>query len=443
MAIVTMKALLETGVHFGHRTRKWNPRMKSYIFTERNGIHIIDLQQTLEAIENVYALVRDMIADGKNILFVGTKRQGQESIELEATRCGMPYVNSRWLGGTLTNWKTIRSRITELENLEHRRDEGEFELLTKKEALNKTRKINKLEERLGGIRNMKGVPDLIFVVDVNREETAIHEANLLNIPVIALVDTNCDPSGVDYVIPSNDDAIRAIKLLATTMADAVLEGKALRKDVEEEVAASPEASAEPEVEMTDEELLGEATLAKLQTGEYDEKRALPESEKDKVETVEEEATTPSDEVEAKAGEDEPTAPTDEVEVEAGEDEPTAPTDEVEVEAEADEAAASSDEVEEVAGEDESVAPTDEVEVEAEADEAASEAELDLDQVSENDEDTPADLEPESETIDETVDESEIDSAEHETEQAASDAVDEKPKDESAVADDEGAEQNEE
>ncbi|MCH7586434.1 MAG: 30S ribosomal protein S2 [Chloroflexi bacterium] len=325
MAVISMKALLETGVHFGHRTRKWNPRMKRYIFTERNGIHIIDLQQTLEALENVYVLVRDSIADGKNILFIGTKRQGQESIELEAKRCGMPYVNSRWLGGTLTNWNTIRSRITELENLEHRRDEGEFEFLTKKEALNKTRKIDKLEERLGGIRNMKGVPELIFVVDVRREETAIHEANLLDIPVIALVDTNCDPSGVDYVIPSNDDAIRAIKLLTTKMADAVLEGKALRKDVdvEEEAAASPQPAADPEVELTDEELLGDATLAKLQTGEYDEKRALPETEKDKVETVEEEAATPADEAEVQAGEDEQAEAGDEAEAQAGEDEPDA------------------------------------------------------------------------------------------------------------------------
>jgi small subunit ribosomal protein S2 len=202
---------------------------------------------------------------------VGTKRQAQETIELEATRCGMSYVNSRWLGGTLTNWRTIRSRITELENLEKRRDEGEFELLTKKEALNMRRKIDRLEERLGGIRNMKGIPDLVFVVDVRREETAIHEANLLKIPVIALVDTNCDPRGVDYVIPSNDDAIRAIKLLTATVADVVLEGKAMRKDDEEFEAAEGAPVEVPEVELSDEELLGEATLAKLQSGEYDER----------------------------------------------------------------------------------------------------------------------------------------------------------------------------
>jgi len=279
MANVSMKALLETGVHFGHRTRKWDPRMKPYIFTERNGIHIIDLQQTLEAIEIATEVIRDTIADGGTILFVGTKRQAQETIELEATRCGMSYVNSRWLGGTLTNWRTIRSRITELENLEKRRDEGEFELLTKKEALNMRRKIDRLEERLGGIRNMKGLPDLVFVVDVRREETAIHEANLLKIPVISLVDTNCDPTGVDYVIPSNDDAIRAIKLLTAIIADTVLEGKALRKDEEEELEVGEGVPAEVlELELSDEELLGEATLAKLQSGEYDERSRVEEKE---------------------------------------------------------------------------------------------------------------------------------------------------------------------
>jgi small subunit ribosomal protein S2 len=273
MAVVTMKALLETGVHFGHRTRKWNPRMKSYIFTERNNIHIIDLQQTLEALEIAYALVRDTIAAGGRILFVGTKRQAQETIELEAKRCMMPYVNARWLGGTLTNWQTIRSRIDELQGLERRRDSGELDRLTKKEALGIMRRIDKLEGRLGGIREMMSVPDLLFVVDVRREETAIHEANLLNIPVIALVDTNCDPTNVDYVIPSNDDAIRAIKLMTSKIADAVIEGLALRKDEEEElVALGPlELEAAAEIEMTDEELLGEATLAKLMSGEFDEK----------------------------------------------------------------------------------------------------------------------------------------------------------------------------
>ncbi len=280
MAVISMKALLETGVHFGHRTRKWNPRMKPYIFTERNGIHIIDLQQTVEALEAAYALVRDRVAAGGTVLFVGTKRQAQETIEAEATRCGMPYVNNRWLGGTLTNWRTIRSRIDELESLERRRDAGEFDNLTKKEALSLTRKIERLSTRLGGVRTMRTLPDLVFIVDVRREETAVHEANLVGIPVIALVDTNCDPRGVDYVIPSNDDAIRAIKLLTAKIADAVLEGKAMRKEEAEEApAVSVRARAEVEAEMSDEELLGEATLAKLQSGAY----GMPEADLEEAE----------------------------------------------------------------------------------------------------------------------------------------------------------------
>src|SRR3990170_4486103 len=234
MSVISMKALLETGVHFGHRTRKWNPRMKPYIFTERNGIHIIDLQQTVDALAEAYGLVRDKVAGGGSVLFVGTKRQAQETMEAEAVRCGMPFVNSRWLGGTLTNWRTIRSRIEELANLEKARDNGDFEKLTKKEALGLTRKIERLQARLGGLLTMRSLPGLLFVVDVRREETAIHESNLLKIPVLALVDTNCDPAGVDFVIPSNDDAIRAIKLLTAKVADAVLEGKALRKALPEE-----------------------------------------------------------------------------------------------------------------------------------------------------------------------------------------------------------------
>jgi small subunit ribosomal protein S2 len=289
MAVISMKALLETGVHFGHRTRKWNPRMKPYIFTERNGIHIIDLQQTLQALEDTYALVRDRVAAGGDILFVGTKRQAQETIEAEAGRCGMPFVSARWLGGTLTNWRTIRSRIDELEALERRRDGGEFEAFSKKETLGFTREIERLQMRLGGIRTMKSLPVLVFVVDVRREETAVHESNLLGIPVIALVDTNCDPTGVDYVIPSNDDAIRAIKLLTAKIADAVLEGRAMRKEEEIEMAPAEAAvGARAEAEMTDEELLGEATLAKLQTGEFGEVGGgVPdEGEKPEAETSE-------------------------------------------------------------------------------------------------------------------------------------------------------------
>jgi len=259
-----MKALLESGVHFGHRTNKWHPAMKSYIFTSRNNIHIIDLQQTVKAVETAYEVVRDTVADGGIVLFVGTKRQAQETIETEALRCGMPYVIYRWLGGTLTNWRTIRERINELERLERMRDSGEFEQFTKKEALNFNRKIERLDMLLGGVRNMGRLPDLLFVVDVRREETAIHEANLLRIPVLAMVDTNCDPSNVDYIIPSNDDAIRAIKLLVGKIADAVLEGKALRKEEAElEDALRMELPRIDEEEIPDEELLGEATLAKI------------------------------------------------------------------------------------------------------------------------------------------------------------------------------------
>lgn len=310
MAVVSMKALLETGVHFGHRTRKWNPEMKSYIFTERNGIHIIDLQQTLEALEESYVLIRDIVTDGGVVLFVGTKRQAQETIELEAKRCGMPYVNLRWLGGTLTNWQTIRSRIDELESLERRRAEGEFELLTKKEALSMDRKIDKLESRLGGIREMRSLPEALFVVDVQQEETAIHEANLLKIPVVALVDTNCDPSVIDYVIPSNDDAIRAIKLLTSTIADAVLEGKAMRKDEEEEVSErDAEALAAEEVELSDEDLLGEATLAKLQSGEFgDQEDAQEVEQEEEPEEPEEEAEDEQEDAEADEPEDEDSTP---------------------------------------------------------------------------------------------------------------------------------------
>jgi len=264
MSLVPMKALLESGVHFGHRTHKWEPNMKPYIFTERNGIHIIDLQKTVKALEQAYGLVRDTTAAGGVVLFVGTKRQAQETIQEESLRAGMPSVTTRWLGGMLTNWRTIRQRINEMERLERMREKGDFDRLTKKEALILSRKIERLEILFGGIRTLANLPDLLFIVDVRREVTAIHEANLLNIPVIAMVDTNCDPSNVDYVIPSNDDAIRAIKLLVGKMADAAIEGKAMRK--EEEPIAKPTRmvmTAAEEVELSDEELLGEATLAKI------------------------------------------------------------------------------------------------------------------------------------------------------------------------------------
>jgi small subunit ribosomal protein S2 len=275
MAVVSMKALLESGVHFGHRTNKWNPGMKPYIFTERNGIHIIDLQLTVKAINTAFNVIRDSVSTGGVVMFVGTKRQAQETIRDEAMRCGMPYVTERWLGGMLTNWSTMYQRIQELERMEKLFSSGEIEKLTKKEALLIQREINRLNLRLSGVRNMTRVPDLVFVIDVEREYAAVHEANLLNIPVIALVDTNCDPTFVDYVIPSNDDAIRAIKLMVAKMADAVEEGKAIRKDeqIEAETAARPgEADTEAarlasttamEDELEDAKLLGESTLAKL------------------------------------------------------------------------------------------------------------------------------------------------------------------------------------
>jgi small subunit ribosomal protein S2 len=269
MAIISMRQLLETGVHFGHRARRWDPKMRRYIFTERNGIHIIDLQQTVVAIEDAYRLTRDIVGQGGSVLFVGTKRQAQETIETEARRCGMPFVNQRWLGGTLTNWRTIRERIQHVKNLEARRDRGEFELVTKKEALMFTREIEQLNERLGGIREMTRLPDLLYIVDTIREDTAVHEANILNIPIVAMVDTNCNPDLIDYVIPSNDDAIRAIKLITAKMADAVLEGSAMRKEELELVSTEAmEAGAYVQFgdEDEDEAYLGEATLAKLRAG---------------------------------------------------------------------------------------------------------------------------------------------------------------------------------
>jgi small subunit ribosomal protein S2 len=289
MAIVSMKALLESGVHFGHRTNKWDPRMKPFIFTERNGIHIIDLQQTVKLLNQAFSLIRDKVSEGGTILFVGTKRQAQETILDEATRCGMPYVTERWLGGTLTNWSTIYQRVQELERLEKLRDSGEINRLTKKEGLLIERDIARLERRLSGVRNMKRLPDLLFVVDVCREDAAVHEANLLKIPIVAMVDTNCNPHDIDYIIPSNDDAIRAIKLLVGKIADAVLEGQAMRKEEEPatDVSASAKATRVVDVddqEIEEEDLLGEATLAKLNVSR---KSTEEEEEEETVEEVEE------------------------------------------------------------------------------------------------------------------------------------------------------------
>ncbi len=239
MAVVSMKQLLEAGVHFGHRSRRWNPKMRSYIFTERNGIHIIDLQQTIRALERAYDMVRDVAAEGGMVLFIGTKRQAQESVVAQATRCGMPYVSERWLGGTLTNFRTIRSRIDYMIDLESQRDRGQLDVLPKKEATLKLRELAKLQRRLGGLRNLHRLPEALFVTDTMGEEIAVHEANRLRIPVAAIVDTNCDPEPIDYVVPANDDAIRAILLLTTKMADAVIEGQQMRGVMMEEQGVEP------------------------------------------------------------------------------------------------------------------------------------------------------------------------------------------------------------
>lgn len=225
MEVTTMKQLLEAGVHFGHQTRRWNPKMKKYIYGSRNGIHIIDLQITLKLIEDAYRFVADNVKENKTVLFVGTKRQAQEAIQQEAERCGMYYVNYRWLGGTLTNFKTIRSRIERLNKLDQMEKMGEFDLLPKKEVLALKQEREKLSQNLGGIREMKQLPDIMFVVDPSCEDIAVKEANKLGIPVVAITDTNCDPDLIDYVISANDDAIKAVKLITSIIADAVIEGK--------------------------------------------------------------------------------------------------------------------------------------------------------------------------------------------------------------------------
>ena len=223
MAVITMKQLLEAGVHFGHQTRKWNPKMKKYIFAARNDIHIIDLQLTVGLIEQAYSFVADSVKAGKSVLFVGTKKQAQEAIKEEAQRCGQFYINSRWLGGTLTNFKTIRSRIDRLNKLNKMEESGEFDLLPKKEVLGLKKEMEKLENNLGGIKDMKGLPGVMFIVEPHNEDIAVQEARKLNIPIVAITDTNCDPDLIDYVIPGNDDAIRAVKLISSVIANAVIE----------------------------------------------------------------------------------------------------------------------------------------------------------------------------------------------------------------------------
>ena len=266
MAVTSMKQLLEAGVHFGHQTRRWNPKMKKYIFGERNGIHIIDLQVTVGLIEEAYQFVCNQVKEGKSVLFVGTKKQAQEAIQQEAERCGQYFVNSRWLGGTLTNYKTIKSRIDRLNKLDLMEKMGDFDLLPKKEVIALKTERDKLQTNLGGIRDMRGIPGVMFVVDPNNEDIAVREAKKLGIPVVAITDTNCDPDLIDYVIPGNDDAIRAVKLISSIIADAVIEANqgedAVRRNVEEVTSMA-------EVEVTDEQTAeadaeGEAAVAETE-----------------------------------------------------------------------------------------------------------------------------------------------------------------------------------
>jgi len=260
---VTMKQLLETGVHFGHRTTKWNPKMKPYIYMERNGIHIIDLQQTLANLNQFADQLTGIAAKNGTVLFVGTKRQAQEALAQEAERASQPYVNTRWLGGTLTNWATIRKRIDTLKTMEKKREAGEYEMLSKKERLTIDAEIEKLQLRLGGIRNMKRLPDMLIVVDTVREATAVKEANSLKIPVLALADTNSNPDQIDYILPANDDAVRAIKLLLAAFADALIEGQHMRKPDDAETGEAEFFSKDDEED--DENLLGTSILSKLRS----------------------------------------------------------------------------------------------------------------------------------------------------------------------------------
>jgi small subunit ribosomal protein S2 len=242
MSVVSMKQLLEAGVHFGHQTRRWNPKMKQYIFTERNGIYIIDLQKTVRKLEEAYNFVRDLSADGKSVLFVGTKKQAQDSIREEAERAGAYFVNARWLGGMLTNFRTIRRRIDRLKQLQTMKEDGTFDLLPKKEVVKLNLEIEKLEKFMGGIKDMKALPGALFIVDPRKEHIAVTEARKLHIPIIAIVDTNCDPDEIDYVIPGNDDAIRAVRLISATMANAILEGHEGQQGAAEETEKVKEAA---------------------------------------------------------------------------------------------------------------------------------------------------------------------------------------------------------
>ncbi len=281
MSHITMKQLLEAGVHFGHQTRRWNPKMKPFIFGERNGIHIIDLQQTLKYFEIAYEFVKDTVAEGGKVLFVGTKRQAQDTIREEATRCGMYYVDHRWLGGTLTNFRTIRQSVEKLKRIEQWMEDGTIERFPKKERLKLERLRQKLERNLGGIKDMESLPQVLYVVDPKKEEIAVLEARKLGIPVVAITDTNCDPDLIDYIIPGNDDAIRAIKLLTSRIADAVLEGLEIYR---EKLAAETDKEAEEGVEELSEEEKAQAIIEEVLQEE--EKEAALEEEAKKLEEEE-------------------------------------------------------------------------------------------------------------------------------------------------------------
>ena len=293
MSVISMKQLLEAGVHFGHQTRKWNPKMKEYIFTARNDIHILNLEVTSEQVDKAYSFVRDVVASGKSVLFVGTKKQAQEAVKEEAERCGMYYVNTRWLGGTLTNFKTIRNRIERLNKLNQMEKVGEFDLLPKKEVALLKQERDKLEKNLGGIKEMRELPGVLFVVDPTNEKICVHEANILNIPVVSLVDTNCDPSNVTVVIPGNDDAIRSVKLIASAIADAVIEAR-------EGVSMKKDENSEGEEEKVDlESLLTEAkpSLELAEAGE--EVKKTNKKPKKKPAPKKEKAEKPAEKVENK------------------------------------------------------------------------------------------------------------------------------------------------
>jgi len=289
MSVISMKQLLEAGVHFGHQTRRWNPKMKKFIFTERNGIYIIDLQKTVKKVEEAYYFIRDVAMDNKTVLFVGTKKQAQDSIESEAKRCGMYYVSNRWLGGMLTNFKTIRSRVARLDRIDAMEANGEFDLLPKKEVIKLQHEREKLLKNLGGIREMRDVPAAMFIVDPRKERIAIAEAKALNIPVVAIVDTNCDPDEIDYPIPGNDDAIRAVKLIAGKMADAILEGKQGEQLEDEEAAAEEPEATDEEIEAAASEEIAEEIAEEIMATEEAPAEEAEEVKEEAAEEVAEEA----------------------------------------------------------------------------------------------------------------------------------------------------------